>query len=208
MFHPPPKYKNKHQVRTQETQSKILDAAQAIFSEQGFEKTQLEQVAVRAGYTRGAIYAHYSGKEDLFLALIEHCVLTKAAAVRQLIEGQQEPSERAGIFRRWIASQLCDHSSGMLMLEFKLYALRRPRSREKLQRIFDLLFESSGNDIIEIFFGDDLDKASRAAAERCLAVMDAILSGVMLESLFRPKLIRKPHLRAVLEELFEALFHA
>jgi AcrR family transcriptional regulator len=47
--------KNKHQVRTEETQTKILDAAAAIFSEKGFERTQLEEIAARAGYTRGAI---------------------------------------------------------------------------------------------------------------------------------------------------------
>ena len=36
--------RTKHQVRTEETQSKILDAAGALFSEQGFEKTQLEEL--------------------------------------------------------------------------------------------------------------------------------------------------------------------
>jgi AcrR family transcriptional regulator len=207
MFQSPLKYKNKHQVRTQETQSKILHAAQAIFSEQGFEKTQLEEVAVRAGYTRGAIYAHYSGKEDLFLALIEHRVLAKFSAARQLIEGEPEASKRTGIFKRWIASQVCDHSWGMLLLEFKLYALRRPRSREKLQHMYDLL-KSSSNDFIEILLGDDLDRASWAAAERSLAIMGAILSAVILENRFRPKLLSKPHLRAVLEELYEVLIHA
>ena len=63
------KTRNKHQIRTEETQAKILRAAEVIFSEQGFEKTQLEEIATRAGYTRGAIYAHYADKEDLFLAL-------------------------------------------------------------------------------------------------------------------------------------------
>jgi hypothetical protein len=70
--------------------------------------------------------------------------------VRQLIEGEPEIGKRVGIFNRWIASQACDHSWTMLILEFKLYALRRPRSREKLQNMYDLLFKSSGNDLIEI----------------------------------------------------------
>jgi AcrR family transcriptional regulator len=151
---------NKHQARTQETQSKILDAAEAIFSEQGFEKTQLKEVAARAGYTRGAIYAHYSSKEDLFLALMEHRVLTKFTAVRKVIEAEPEVSKRPEIFKRWIATQVSDHSWGTLMLEFKLYALRQPRSRERLQHLYDLLFKSSGDDFIEMLFGDDLDTAS------------------------------------------------
>jgi hypothetical protein len=57
-------------------------------------------------------------------------------------------------------------------------------------------------------FGEDMDKASRNAAERRLAVMGAILSAVILESHFRPKLLPKQHLQGVLEELYEALIHA
>jgi AcrR family transcriptional regulator len=201
-----PKDKNKHQARTEETQSRILDAAEAVFSDQGFEKTQLEEVATRAGYTRGAIYAHYSSKEDLFLALIEHRVLTRFTVIRQIIEAEPKVSKRPEIFKRWIASQASDHAWATLMLEFKLYALRRPRSREKLQHLYEILFKS--NDLIELLFGSGLDKEARAAIERRLAVMGAILSGVILESHFRPKLLPKAHLQALLDELFEALIHA
>jgi AcrR family transcriptional regulator len=200
------KDKNKHQARTEETQSRILDAAQTVFSEQGFEKTQLEEVAARAGYTRGAIYAHYSSKEDLFLALMEHRVLTRFTTIRQLIEAEPKVSKRPAVFKRWIASQAGDHAWAILMLEFKLYALRRPRSREKLQDLNEMLFKS--NDFIEVLFGSELDKESRAAVERRMAVMGAILSGVILESHFRPKLFPKAHLQALLDELFEALIHA
>ena len=56
-------------------------------------------------------------------------------------------------------------------------------------------------------FGNTLDKAARAAAERRLAVMGAILSAVILESYFRPKLLTKQHMQQVLEELYEALIH-
>src|SRR5277367_4571154 len=108
----PEKDKNKHQARTEETQAKILDAAEEVFSEQGFEKAQLEEVAARAGYTRGAIYAHYSSKEDLFLALMQQRVLTKFSAIRQLIEADTELSKRPAIFKRWLSTQLSDHSWG------------------------------------------------------------------------------------------------
>jgi len=202
------KGKNKHQARTEETQAKILEAAQAMFSEHGFEKTQLEEVAARAGYTRGAIYAHYAGKEDLFLALMEHRVVTRFTAIRREIEAEPQISRRLGLFKDWLVAQLSDHAWGTLMLEFKLYALRRPSSREKLQKMYDLLFKSSGKDFIEVLFGDDLDKAARAGVERRLAIMGAVLSAVILESHFRPKLLTKQHMREIVEELYESLIHA
>jgi AcrR family transcriptional regulator len=193
------KEKNKHQARTEETQAKILSAAEATFSEQGFEKTQLEEVAARAGYTR---------KEDLFLALMENRVVTKFTAVRREIEAEPEISKRPEIFKHWLATQVSDHAWGTLMLEFKLYALRRPQSRERLQRTYDLLFKSSGSDFIELLFGHGLDKTTRVAIERRLAVMGAIVSAAILESHFRPKLLTKQHLQGVLHELYGALIHA
>ena len=204
----PIKEKNKHQLRTEETQAKILDAAEAVFSEQGFEMTQLEEVAARAGYTRGAIYAHYASKEDLFLALMDQRVLTKFSGIRQVLESEPTVSKRPAIFRRWMATQAADHSWGTLMLEFKLYALRRPESREKLLHMYELMAKASGDDFIELLFGADLDKASRAAAERRLVILGAILSAVNLESHFRPKLLPKPQVEAVLNELYEALIRS
>jgi len=197
--------KNKHQLRTEETQARILDAAEAVFSEQGFEKTQLEEVAARAGYTRGAIYAHYASKEDLFLALMEQRVLTKFIAIRQVLEAEPEVRLRPAIFRRWMATQAADHSWGTLMLEFKLYALRRPESRQKLLHMYEMMAKASGHDFIELLFGAELDKAARAAVERRLAILGAILSAVNLESHFRPKLLPKQQVQVVLDELYEAL---
>ncbi len=199
---------NKHQARTLDTKARILDAAQALFAEQGFENTQLEEVAARAGHTRGAIYAHYSSKEDLFLALMEQRVHTKFPAVYQIVGSEPDLSKRPGIFKRWVAGQVCDPSWGTLLLEFKLYAMRRPRSREKLQHLYELMFDATARNFVELLFGESLTKAAKAAAERRLAVMGAVLSAVVLESHFRPELLPRNQLQTLIEELFDALVHA
>jgi AcrR family transcriptional regulator len=202
------KKKNKHQVRTEETQAKILDAAEVIFSERGFENTQLEEVAARAGYTRGAIYANYADKEDLFLALMKHRVLTHLTAILQAIEAEPQIRKRPGIFKKWIASHADDRNWSTLVLEFKLYAVRRPRSRAKLLNVYDTMRKLSGDNFIGTLFGDKLEKRARAAAERRLAVVGAILGAVILESHLQPKLLPKPQLQRVLEDLFDALIRA
>jgi AcrR family transcriptional regulator len=199
------KVMNKHQARTEETQARILDAAELIFSKQGFENTQLEEVAARAGYTRGAIYAHYSNKEDLFLALMRHRVLAKITGIRKVLEAEPKLSKRPEIFKRWVASHALDSTWSTLMLEFKLYAFRRPRSRKKLQRMYDLMLKFSGSNFIELLFGNHLNKSSRAAVERRLAIVGAVLGAVILESHLRPKLLSKAHLQPLLDDLYESL---
>jgi AcrR family transcriptional regulator len=199
--------KNKPQARTIVTKAKLLDAAQALFAEQGFEKTQLDEVAARAGYSRGAIYAHYSSKEELFLELMEHRVHTKFATIREKIGNEPDVSERPAIFKRWISSQVCDPSWGTLTLEFKLYAIRRPELREKLLHLYESLFEHAGKDFVEVLFGRGLSKATRTLLERRLAMMSGALSGLVLESHFRPALLPPRHLQQLTEEMFDALIH-
>ncbi|MDQ3789200.1 MAG: TetR/AcrR family transcriptional regulator, partial [Actinomycetota bacterium] len=53
------------------TRARLLDAAEEVFAEHGFGRTTLEQIAERAGYTRGAVYANFTSKDDLFLAVLD-----------------------------------------------------------------------------------------------------------------------------------------
>jgi len=53
-----------------ETREGILDAAEDCFLEQGFSRTGLEAIAVRAGVTRGAVYWHFKNKDEVLEAVI------------------------------------------------------------------------------------------------------------------------------------------
>src|SRR5438270_13172850 len=53
--------------RRQHTRDLLLDAAEQVFGKRGFEGASLDEIADTAGYTRGAIYKHFGGKEELFL---------------------------------------------------------------------------------------------------------------------------------------------
>src|SRR5690606_41278730 len=52
------------------TREAILDAAEEVFIENGVSRATLEQIARRAGVTRGAVYWHFKDKNDLFTAMI------------------------------------------------------------------------------------------------------------------------------------------
>ncbi len=53
------------------TKEQILNAAFDCFYEKGYEATSLEEIASRANVTRGAIYWHFSDKNDLYRAVIQ-----------------------------------------------------------------------------------------------------------------------------------------
>ena len=59
----------------QETRSRIIDAAERVFHEKGVANASLEEVAVAADVTRGAIYWHFKDKAELFDAMMQRVVL-------------------------------------------------------------------------------------------------------------------------------------
>ena len=56
----------------EERQSQILDAAMKVITRKGFSNARMDDIVQEAGLSKGAIYHHYEGKKDLFLALIDH----------------------------------------------------------------------------------------------------------------------------------------
>ncbi|MEP6964079.1 MAG: TetR family transcriptional regulator, partial [Polaromonas sp.] len=59
----------------QETRQHLLDAAEHLFQAQGVSRTSLQDIAMRAGATRGAVYWHFKDKADLFNAMMERVTL-------------------------------------------------------------------------------------------------------------------------------------
>ncbi|WP_220464927.1 TetR/AcrR family transcriptional regulator [Granulicella sp. 5B5] len=203
----PTRSTRKPQARTEATKAKILDAAHSLFTELGFENTQLEEVAIRAGCSRGGIYAHYSNKEDLFLALMEH---RASAAFRELckkLEEEPDLTKRLKLFKGWFVQQVCAPGAGTLTLEFKLYAVRRPKMRNDLLSLYNALFTRTDKDFRDVLFGEKLTKAQRIAIEQRVAVLGGALSALILERHFRPALLSPSDLRPLTEEIFDALMH-
>lgn len=57
------------------TRNSLLDAAEQVFYEQGVARASLNEIAQRAGATRGAVYWHFKDKLDLFYAMLERVTL-------------------------------------------------------------------------------------------------------------------------------------
>jgi AcrR family transcriptional regulator len=94
----------RQQRRTTATRAKLLTAARHIFARDGFEASRLEDIAARAGFTRGAFYANFDSKEDLLFALMERVVTEKVQAIQALLERRQTPQERQQTLREYYAS--------------------------------------------------------------------------------------------------------
>lgn len=72
----------------------ILDAARALFAEEGFEGASLRAIAVKAGYTPAALYFHFASKEAIYAALLEESLLRLQQRVAAETAEAVAPPER------------------------------------------------------------------------------------------------------------------
>lgn len=68
----------------------LLDAALALFVDKGFAATRAEEVAARAGVSKGTLYRYYPSKEELFKAVVRNCL------VARIVEGADMVAQHQG----------------------------------------------------------------------------------------------------------------
>lgn len=192
--HPPAAPPNKHQKKTAATRRALLAAARRMFARDGFEACRIEDIAAAAGYTRGAFYAHFRTKEDLFFAIFEQEAGRRVEEIRRLLEGSTERQAKLAALREFYVGLAGDRQWAMLVLEFKLFALRHPSLRPKLAAKHRKLRASLRlENIAEAF-----DQPKKAALE-------AVLSSLTLEHAYDPLRISREEATEILGLFFDAL---
>jgi AcrR family transcriptional regulator len=107
------------------TRDTLIVAAAAVFARRGFEGASLEEIAETAGFTRGAIYKNFDGKEDLFFAVGDRDFADRLRGLSDRLQHQQDfgPSDFATMWRETVLGSTDDLA---LHMEVRLYALRNP----------------------------------------------------------------------------------
>src|SRR5581483_3713182 len=106
---------NKHQQRTAATRHALLQSARRIFARDGFEACRIEDIAAATGHTRGAFYAHFPTKEDLFFAIFEQEVGRRVEQIRQTVERCADARERLAALRDFYIGRVHDRQWAMLV---------------------------------------------------------------------------------------------
>jgi AcrR family transcriptional regulator len=116
--------------RRQQTRDVLVEAATEVFERRGYEGASLEEIAETAGFTRGAIYKHFSGKEELFLAVNERFNERIIDAFRDVAPSSPDAREwdLATLAQMWRAAASFNPVLGK---EFDLYVLRNPDARKR-----------------------------------------------------------------------------
>jgi AcrR family transcriptional regulator len=119
-------------LRSERTHTDLLRAAEIVFARDGFEASRIEDIAAEAGRSRGAFYANFANKTEVFLALRSRAALRNARTIRERVEGLVGDDARYAAIMRYLLEQICDTQTQLLQIEFKLFALRHPEMLAEL----------------------------------------------------------------------------
>ena len=110
--------------RREQTRRRLVEAALDVFAERGFHRASVDDVARAAGYSIGALYSNFAGKDELLLAVFdEHLAWLELVLDEAPATG--EPSEWAGAMDDW-------PRQFRIFVELWAYGVRDDRMRDEL----------------------------------------------------------------------------
>jgi AcrR family transcriptional regulator len=94
-----PRWERRKDARPSELTAAALD----LFVERGFAATRLDDVAARAGVSKGTLYLYFAGKEELFEAVVREGLLPALAQGEELVRGFEGSAAELlrEVLRRW-----------------------------------------------------------------------------------------------------------
>ncbi|WP_415199221.1 TetR/AcrR family transcriptional regulator [Silvibacterium sp.] len=195
---------NKHEVRTRETRERLLRAAEEVFIRDGYEQADLNEIAKLAGRTKGSIYTQFKSKEDIFLALVETHSLRRRAAMREQLSVANGTESNLAVMRDAFLSFSSDETWALLLLEFKLYAIRHPESKERLREVYATITPENPEAIYAALLGEAKGKTAIRRTEAVHAGF-SMLSGLIVE-MRSASHVGSETARVIAGRLFDVLF--
>lgn len=148
----------KTKEEAQETYTALLDAAERVFQEKGVAHCTLQEVALAAGMTRGAIYWHFKDKRALFHAMCDRALLPTEALLQEIGK-----------------ASTCDALRALhqLMVQMLVQAAQNPRQRV----VFDIMFHRCEKNAEMANFVDDLETRNECMQKLENILINAVQQG-------------------------------
>lgn len=99
-----PRTPEQNQALRDETRARIIGAALALFSAQGFERTTVKAIAEAAGVAQGLMYSHFTGKDELLKAIFQQSIQDVYASFALAAAGAAGPPGVEAIIRAAFAT--------------------------------------------------------------------------------------------------------
>ncbi len=181
-----------------DVRERVLSASRAVFAEVGYQKATLDAIAARAGFSKGAVYSNFAGKDDLFLTLLQH----EVAEMQGALELALDDGALADDLRLLAATVLGwarDGRAQLVFAEFRAHAAHDPALARRTATVRAALVESTAEQLAAVV-------AARGArltvpASDAAVLLLALVNGLALEHVGRSAVVSEESLVALMSGL-------
>jgi AcrR family transcriptional regulator len=186
----------------EQRREEILRAAETCFTERGYHGTTIDHIAERCGLSKGAIYWHFPGKRELFLALFDH-YREMLVEVRRSVGAAASAADGLRSFARGAFFELTDMVSlAELTLEYMAHASRD----EEVRARFRLMYEDLKAIVVELVERGLQDGTFRDVDPESVArVLTALGDGLLMQKIAFPDLDLPRAVRDSLELMLKGI---
>jgi len=123
------------QERRDVTRMRLIEAAERLFIRKGFDDASVDEISEAAGYSRGAFYSNFEGKDEIFLAVIDGRRHDTRKALDNIFQQPPKPEERIAAFQSWFSNQWRLKDFIALQMEFTRRAMKDGSVRKRLDEM-------------------------------------------------------------------------
>jgi TetR/AcrR family transcriptional regulator, transcriptional repressor of aconitase len=186
-----------------QTRATLITVGRKHFLHYGLGGAVAEKIAEDAGYSRGALYANFDGKEDLFLAVIREEQACRSGIFRSILKDEPSSRKRLRKMRDTIADMLTDRDWIVLRAEFEAGALRSERIRQSFVEMHRLQIHDGGELVKDLLKSSEV--ISRLKPDDFIMVMHNLAHGLAVtQKILGPELSQKST-RSLIQSLFDHL---
>ena len=184
-----------------QTRQRLLLAAVEVFARDGYAGASVDEITEHAGYSRGAFYANFQNKDDLFLAMLEMQMEAVIAAATGIINSATEPAAKIALLKKVYIEESHNKNLFLLFTEFFLFAIRNHGMRDRFNRLNQRYMETIATLLKTAI--PELQKGQMAKN-----VSFSLLSlghGVALQHFSNPKYLTREESNKLMESAFSVL---
>lgn len=184
-------------ARREATRERLLRAARDIITEKGFQRTSLDEIAARAGLTKGAVYDNFQSKDELFGAVV-------AAWTAERVGRQSWPAGRSGNARermRRLADMVITEApharvEAPMRAELLLYMLTHPELSRRAAKASGERFADMRRHLLQLFSAEELP----VPVDTFIIMLEALIPGLMFIRAQVPELVSD----RIITQIFES----
>ena len=189
--------------KQEQTRFCLMESAARVFARRGLQQASIDEVAGDAGFTKGAFYANFKSKEELFLAMLDDRFAQRLDQIDRVWASEGDLESKARQAGEDFADYLSDEEWSRLFFEFAAYAARNEDFRQELVTRYRALRER----VAEVYRRKKEEMGIEPAVppEQVAAMIFAMANGLALEKLLEPDVVADDAFATMLVAFFAGL---